>query len=411
MGLHERLKTLRREAGGETSTSGPAAPHHAVDEADPEARLAALRARLDRLGGHSTPSRPQPRTTPAVATAELAERLGGRCLSDGLIGIERDIPATAEHGGQPLCSALHPAAPLLPSGARIGFLDTETTGLSGGTGTVAFLVGLVIADGQRLRLHQWLLTAFAGERALLEAADSVLHGCDHWVSYNGKSFDVPLLSDRRRLHGRSAAPTPMHTDLLHPVRSLFAANWPDCRLATAERRLLGVTRIDDLPGSAAPWAWKTYLQTGCSADLERVVAHNRDDILSLTLLAPHLARALCRPAEFGGSIEGAARARARLQGPEAAFATLSGGADQLSAEGELWLARECRRRGYWDQAVAIWQRLAETGNNQAIEALAKYYEHECRDWSRALRYAQRLPPNADSQRRQQRLLARLHNRR
>ncbi len=89
-----------------------------------------------------------------------------------------------------------------------------------------------------------------------------------------------------RMQRRPDVPETAHTDFLHPVRSLYGHAWPDCRLRTVEERLLGLDCQDDLPGSEAPWAWKAYLSFGRSDDLERVVQHNTDDILSLTLLGP-----------------------------------------------------------------------------------------------------------------------------
>ncbi|ODU66401.1 MAG: exonuclease [Rhodanobacter sp. SCN 65-17] len=166
--------------------------------------------------------------------------------------------------------------------ARLLHFDTETTGLAGGTGTRAFMIGAADWQGGRLRLRQLTIATMAAEPAMLGtfaewlAPDSVL------VSYNGKCYDAPLLTTRYRL-ARLANPLAGldHLDLLHPVRRHWKGQWENCRLATAERQLLGVLREDDLPGAEAPAAWLTYLRGGPATNLRRVAAHNAQDLKSL----------------------------------------------------------------------------------------------------------------------------------
>lgn len=163
--------------------------------------------------------------------------------------------------------------------------DTETTGLAGGTGTRAFMIGAAtVVDGQ-LRVRQLFLTEMAGERAMLECFSSWLDADTVLASYNGRCYDSPLLATRFRL---ARLPNPLHglahLDLLFPVRRRFRQQWENCRLATAERRWLGLVREDDLPGSEAPRAWLDYLKGGSSRDLCRVIAHNDQDLRSLDAL-------------------------------------------------------------------------------------------------------------------------------
>ena len=160
--------------------------------------------------------------------------------------------------------------------------DTETTGLAGGTGTRAFMIGAADWRDGGLRIRQLCITRLAAEEAMLEAFAGWLGPETVLLSYNGKSYDRPLLSTRYRL-ARMADPLPAlrHVDLLHPMRRRYRSLWPNCRLATAERELLGVLREDDLPGSEAPGAWLAYLRGGSASKLRRVALHNAQDLRSL----------------------------------------------------------------------------------------------------------------------------------
>jgi len=411
MGLHDRLNTLRRQSGSEPPAPGRtlAGAHAPASEPASGNVLDEIRARLDRMGvaGTGRTRATPPSSSAAVRPDELAKRLNGELIDEHLVRVDRIIAASHAHGRHTLELAREPASPFWSSDQRVGFIDTETTGLAGGAGTVAFMVGLATLEGGQVRLRQWLMTAFAGEGALLAAVDAALCDCDHLVSYNGKTFDLPLLRDRRRMQRRPDAPETAHTDFLHPVRSLYGHAWPDCRLRTVEERLLGLDRQDDLPGSEAPWAWKAYLASGRSDELERLVRHNTDDILSLTLLGPVLARVLEDPLSHEGSVEGAARLVERLEGEDAARRLLEAGEESLSPRGKLWLAREWRRAQRFDRAVPLWEALAEEGHQEALEALAKYHEHQRGDWDRALHYAERLAPGPEAEGRLTRLRARV----
>ncbi len=269
------------------------------------------------------------------------------------------------------------------------------------------MVGVAEAGPDGIRLRQWLLTAFAGEAAMLNELERSLSTTDLLVSYNGKTFDLPLLRDRRRLQRAAALPEPSHLDLLHPTRRLFRAAWPDCRLATAERHLLGLVRDNDLPGSEAPRAWRDYLAGGPPEDLGRVLRHNALDLLSLLLLGPALAHALRDPAAFGADPRAAAGLWERHGEFSRALAVLEGSRARLDTRGELELAWALRRAGRWPEAEKIWERLARDGCAEAVERLAKYHEHVRRDWSRALDYATRLADGPEGRHRRDRLQRRL----
>jgi uncharacterized protein YprB with RNaseH-like and TPR domain len=181
------------------------------------------------------------------------------------------------------------------SASRLLAFDTETTGLAGGTGTRAFMIGAADWHEGRVRVRQLFLTAFAAETHMLREFTSWLKPDTVLLSYNGKSYDAPLLRTRCRL---ARLPEPFeglqHVDLLHPVRRRYRGVWENCRLATIERRLLEIVREDDLPGSEAPLAWLGYMRGGGSEKLNRVVAHNLQDVRTLLQLLVRLGADLDR---------------------------------------------------------------------------------------------------------------------
>lgn len=169
----------------------------------------------------------------------------------------------------------------VPAGRLLHF-DTETTGLAGGTGTRAFMIGAADWHQGHFRIRQLTIGSLAAEAAMLAEFSRWLTADTVLVSYNGKSYDAPLLATRYRLARlRNPLTGLQHLDLLHPVRRQWRSQWPNCRLATAERELLQVVREDDLPGSEAPAAWLAYLRGGSAHTLHRVAEHNAQDLRSL----------------------------------------------------------------------------------------------------------------------------------
>ncbi|WP_425606088.1 ribonuclease H-like domain-containing protein [Lysobacter firmicutimachus] len=180
---------------------------------------------------------------------------------------------------------------------RLLFFDTETTGLAGGTGTRAFMIGA--ADwhrdplhGDGLRIRQLTIASLAAEPAMLREFAGWLSPDTVLSSYNGRCYDAPLLNTRYRL---ARLPNPLsgldHVDLLFPTRRLYRGVWENCKLATIERELLRILREDDLPGAQAPAAWLQYLRGGSAALLRRVIAHNHQDVATLAQLLPRLVQA------------------------------------------------------------------------------------------------------------------------
>ena len=272
--LAARMRRLRAEAG---KASGPTAPI-AIPRAASDLAISADVRRL--LQRHA-----QLKRAP-VTLASSDREVPGIELAPGLRYTETCIDWLA------------PPAVIDPRFARMDpvhhhrllHFDTETTGLAGGTGTRAFMIGAADWIEGRFRIRQLTITTMAAEGAMLRIFATWLDEDTVLVSYNGKCYDAPLLATRYRL---ARLPNPLagrgHLDLLHPVRRHWKHEWPNCRLATAERQLLGIVREDDLPGSEAPTAWLTYLRGGSARNLRRVAAHNAQDLKSLAGVLLHMA--------------------------------------------------------------------------------------------------------------------------
>jgi uncharacterized protein YprB with RNaseH-like and TPR domain len=208
-----------------------------------------------------------------------AERHGAGALADALLA---DRERLAREARDERLAGLDPADAL--------YLDTETTGLAGGSGTYVWLVGLGSFGEGRFGVWQGFLSEPAEERALLELVAQRIRAAAYVVSFFGKSFDRHRLEDKMRLHGIAPpfAEKP-HLDLYWPLRRRHRGRFADCRLRTLEFELCGIEREDDLPGSFAPAAWFDFLH-GRPHRLEGVFQHNLDDVKSLATLLAHLAR-------------------------------------------------------------------------------------------------------------------------
>lgn len=323
------------------------------------------------------------------------------------------------YGRQPLDAILrHSVAPLQrfagsfpdanPAPERLLFFDTETTGLAGGTGTLIVLAGVGRIDGNRLRIRQFMLLDPRDEPAFLAAILDEIMQCDAVVSFNGKRFDWPLLETRLTLARFDRVTDALdHLDLLQPARTLYRQLLPSCRLSMLEAHLLGMQRVDDIPGAEVPWRYRTLL-THAAVDLfEPVLAHNESDILALVALTAHLAQ------RFGAAERGeldvfpsprpllaladAWRRRGELR---RALRLLEGVVRHWSPQANHsdWqqavfaLAAMEKRLRMLDRAGDRWRQLLDAAfplNVKACIELAKYYEHHRKDSVAALTVTER----------------------
>jgi uncharacterized protein YprB with RNaseH-like and TPR domain len=278
------------------------------------------------------------------------------------------------------------------------YLDTETTGLSGGAGTYVFLVGLgrfiQTEQGSQFEVWQGFLPGPEGEPALLEESAARVRASSGVVSFFGKSFDRHRLEDKMTL---CQVPAPfddaLHLDLYHPCRRLYRGAYADGRLKTMEAQLCGVQREDDLPGALAPEAWFDYLGERAHR-LEGVFRHNLDDVLSLVGLASHLGRSQLEVRESGTSLSGDPATRAlglarsfgaRLE-REQALVWMERALER-GAEPQRALLREqadlLRLAPHPERAMEAYRALvasaADAHSVPCLLELAKLLEHQARD--------------------------------
>ena len=408
MNLKSRLSQLQTQAG---TGVGSAAPKPSMS--DLRARIAQLEKRrrppvgapafgamgLGNDGGRGDRGRG------AAPTGGLIKAVDGEEIAEGVIRIRKRFPLGGELGAVTLNGLRN--TPCLPgetdNAHRNVYIDTETTGLSGGSGTLAFLVGIAVVEADAIELTQFLMTGFSAEAASLSAFADCLTPDDQLVSYNGKSYDLPLLITRFRMqamqHPFDGLP---HLDLLHPVRRLFGKRWNDCRLITVEENLLGFHRIDDLPGSEAPEAWFSYIRNGHDTKLIKVVEHNQQDIVSLAVAHSVLTKAIEQPQAFNVDLHALARWLSEYN-ENGARVLLELYADTLCDEGKRLLGHLSRRAGNWQQAITIWETLAARGCIDSLERLAKYHEHVSRDLPAARRCCALLPGDATHEHRRRRI--------
>ena len=378
-----------------------------------------LRRRLRRLGRQGTKGAPQVETPAAGQAGDTVDLPEGDVVQTDrgeAYRVERTFDLDYEHGPHPLSALFRfqdqpglaadvGRAPDLADTrlSELAFLDTETTGLVGGAGTLVFLVGVGRFIEDQFVLRQYFLRDPGEEPAMLEALREDLRAASGFVTFNGRSFDLPLLEMRyvMGLRDRWKLTSWPHLDLLHPARRLWRRELPNCRLSTLERRVLGVQRTeDDVPGAEIPGLYLDYLRTGESGPLQRVVYHNEVDVLSLVGLTTQVL-GRHRPSDPGSLSGGEALAVARwhdvagrTEPAEAAYqAALDGDAsgDDVRIEALRRFATQLKRQERYEEAIQAWQewhQLAEDDPRPCIE-LAKHYEWKARDLEQALEWAKR----------------------
>ncbi len=317
LGVHRGRAGLTPRQEGPDQVADPNAGRGELGrEADPSARREEL--------GHESGQRMdrQTRLTPIeqLVAGEIVETPYGPCLVK-----ETVYPLTMPRGGVTLAAALRTSGQAVAACARsrrladfsvrhAAFIDTETTGLAGGAGTFAFMVGIGTFENAEARstartspetagpavyvVRQVFMRHPGEERALLHVTESLLARCRALVSFNGRAFDQPLLTTRFAMHQRPSPLTDMaHLDLLPPARQRWRLRLPSCAMSALEKEILGFQRsAEDVPGWLIPTLYQEYTRSGDGAAMAQVFYHNREDVVNMV---PLLA-ILCAPFETRG---------------------------------------------------------------------------------------------------------------
>jgi len=275
------------------------------------------------------------------------------------------------------------------------YLDTETTGLSGGTGTVAFLIGLGWFAGSSFVTRQLFMRDYAEERACLACLRDIALKKKFLVTFNGKSFDINLLGTRFIMNRLTNpfADFP-HLDLLHPTRRLLSHRLENNRLVTVEEGVLAFVREGDIPGWEIPERYFRWLRSRRPRLMMDVCHHNRLDIISMAALTRHLSDILTEKDEsfLGGKRESLAAARLLIDRQHAAeglalLRDLScSPCSDISRDARCHLSLILKKEGNWRQAGEIWETMLRDNPSDcfACEELAKWYEHRLKDVNKAL---------------------------
>ncbi|MEM7137773.1 MAG: ribonuclease H-like domain-containing protein [Myxococcota bacterium] len=314
------------------------------------------------------------------------------------------------HGKSPVAAALEVNVPRLAQLAldpslegvdmqRALYLDTETTGLAGGTGTVPFLIGIAWFEDESLRVQQLFLPELGREAPMLHWLRERVAQSSCVISFNGKAFDWPLLRNRFVMNRVKAPALPPHLDLLHCARRVLRARLRSVRLVELERKVLGMVRQDDVSGALIPQLYFDYLDGGEVAPMAKVIEHNANDLIALAALVAKLVNhfdevhgeddprdhlAYAKIAEKTGDRE---RARSFVHA-----AVEGGGESACTVEACLLAATIARREGDTDgEGQALHAALDASEDDLQLAAvrlaLSKHYEHRRKDLALALVHA------------------------
>ncbi len=274
------------------------------------------------------------------------------------------------------------------------FLDTETTGLAGGAGTVAFMIGMAYFAGDEVVLEQYIMRDYDEEPDQLEAVKERIEERNNLVTFNGKCYDFPLLKDRFIMNRLEPPVLENHFDLLHPARSLWR-HLPSCSLKALEWQVIDFERGPDIDGSQVPEQYFRYLKEKDFSLLRPIIEHNKDDIISMISLAKHIgeivnlgdsidwdgnkAYNLGYLFEKNDQLEKSIRLYERARELQES--------DRLLARVETNLTWQYKRADLYEKAVEIWQEMIKEKRGGLFPwvELAKYYEHQANDYSSALK--------------------------
>ncbi len=367
-----------------------------------------LKKALDRIGARE---RQRATNVPGESQQPKGEAFGGSVHTNvrgSFVHVDRVRPSdrgsTAREESVAELGSLLTGQTLDVDLRRVAFLDTETTGLSGGAGTYVFLVGVGSWCAKNFRVEQYFMRDYPEERAMLLALQERLEGVQLLVTFNGKSFDIPLLQSRFVLAKlKWPLANAAHLDLLHPARRLWKLRLGDCSLDNLEREILGIRREGDIPGHLIARLYFSYTRTGRPEGVEGILRHNRQDIETLADLATRVVCVLLTPFEqerppedlcsAGKYLEALGRLQLASVCVEAALESASAQETRQAALRTLARVRKFEKR--YGEAADLWKALVDLSGElqeSPCQELAIYYEHHLKDLEKALRWVEKVIP-------------------
>jgi len=403
MAFEDKLKQLRREREARNRAQKIQTTWETIDE---DARLS-VKEKLERLIALTDKGRGMA-VRPAARPVEVKRResvqifensyMLGACYGQIPISMGLQIPGhilsflsrDAEFAGLDLSSAV--------------FLDLETTGLAGGTGTVPFLVGLAYYRDERFKVTQFFLNEMAEEDRLIREVGQFIRDMDFKsiVTYNGKAFDMPLVETRFTMH---RTPCPLrglpHLDFLFSARSLWKHKYDSCRLFNLAQQIVQAERSEDIPGAEIPLRYFQYIRSGDFSLIDPILYHNQEDLLSLLGVVVAGAVLVERNREAGERGEddamdlyGVAKLFERAGDSSTSAAllekALAGGGGltaEVSQNARKKLSRHFKKNKDWEKALAFWQEMASGEEVDCFRELSMYFEHTAKDHGEAIRAA------------------------
>lgn len=278
------------------------------------------------------------------------------------------------------------------------FLDIETTGLAGGTGTLAFLIGAGFFKEDKFIIRQYFIPDFSYEYAMLLHLNALMEKYPHLVTFNGQTFDFPLIMTRMTMNRiKPAVPEPVHLDLLHPARRLWKKTIGSCSLTSLEREILGEFRQGDVPGALIPQMYFNYLRNQNFELMEKVLFHNMQDIMSMASLIVKMWSHI-EMAECGGLRCSEYYSLAKIYEKRGNYNLAVRYYEKARKSGNVIIRHNAsealssiyKKNKEWDKAVALWEEMAEEKRMDVSSyvELSKYYEHTTRDVEKALLWAE-----------------------
>jgi uncharacterized protein len=398
----ENIATPQRKAADGTRSSDQSSDSRKAEIEELRRRIEAVVSRRQAV------SKADRQQAAAEGNMRLGDILGGAEVENEhgrFLLVSNIVRSASPHGHRPIGEAFNfdmTAAAMLANNPGISeytcsdalFLDTETTGLAGGTGTMAFLIGLGWFEDGHFHVRQIMARDFGEEKAALVHLDQIASRKKFLVTFNGKAFDINLLATRFIMNRvASALSTMPHLDLLHPSRRILGHRLENSRLVTLEAYILGVEREGDIPGWEIPQRYFDWLRKRDPQLLAAIFEHNRLDVVSMASLTAHLTEILTAQTTsqqvHADDYLAAARLllnRSHREGVEKILNIFQvQSCSLISAPSKKKLAQLYKRTGRLDEAVQIWREMAARASVDfyAVSELAKWLEHRGRDYFRA----------------------------